>query len=829
MLDPDISTEDAKRLLSISDITDPDDRLALDRRRFLQMVGWGVGAGAMIGGLGEAIAPDLVPGRLREAWAGNPIGPTDGILVVLGFDGGNDFLNTFVPYNNSNYYAQRPGFAIPGAQTLPLNNIVNAAPTGSSTGIGLNNRLPYLKSLYDRGEVAVVQGVGYPNPDLSHFTSMGYWMAGRTSTPTSGWIGRWLDGRPTNDLFSVATVGHYLPLSLIGVNRRGTAIPPWGLGFGSDTGDADLRMYEGVRDVASATAGRGVLHDAMAAGMKGVVDVGQEVAPIFERPIPESDLQRKLTVAARLINADLGLRIIDTAYGGFDTHSSQPGTHGELMVELDAALRAFFTTLDDRFRSRVTIMTYSEFGRTSYSNDSDGTDHGTAATHMFIGRAVNGGMFGQMPNLANLDPWDRLEHHVDFRAMYTSAIDGWMGGGASSVLGGTFGTYGNVFKAAPGAGVATGSVPATVLGDYQSLTPYRIYNSRVGMGTRQQQLGAGTTAEVEVTGIGGVPSSGVTAVAVNVVSVAATEKTRFTVWPTGDVKPDVANVRSEANRAVPSLVLVKVGKGGRINVLNDLGATDCIIDVAGYFRTAAGDRLQSLTPVRVLNTRTGIGGRSTPLGAAQSMNLQVAGVNGVPSNATAVVINVTAVQPTAKSYATVWPAGATRPTAASLNFEIGQTVPNLVIARVGTGGAISIYNNGGSTHFIGDVLGYMLPATAGPGRYFPVPAAKVLDTRAGAKVGAASTTAVTVTGGSVPSNATAVAVNLSAIAPTMNSFITAWPNGETRPVSANLNPLAGADVANLAIVKVGTSGRIQLYNQNGSTHLVAEVVGYFSA
>ena len=149
----------------------------LDRRRFLQLVGMGVGAGALLG-------PAAFSGRRDQAWAA-PIGPTDGIVVLVGFFGGFDGLNTVVPFDNADYYAQHGSLALAASQLLPL-----------GPHVGLHPSLPFLKSMYDRGDVAVVQGVGYPNPDLSHFSSMATWMYGRADSgpPTTGWIGRWLDG-----------------------------------------------------------------------------------------------------------------------------------------------------------------------------------------------------------------------------------------------------------------------------------------------------------------------------------------------------------------------------------------------------------------------------------------------------------------------------------------------------------------------------------------------------------------------------------------------------------------------------------------------------------
>ena len=545
-IDPDISAKDALALLSVRD--NPSDRLALDRRRFLQLMGYGVGAGVLGGGLGEVIAPSLVPSRLREAWAAGPIGPTDGILVLVGQFGGSDGLNTVVPYSNSAYQQQHGGLAIPGSQVLQINS-----------SIGLNNSLPYLKSLYDAGEVAIVQGVGYPNPDLSHFSSMAYWMYGHSGVTagSTGWIGRWLDGLGGDDLFRAATVGQDLPLHLIGENKRGTAIPSWGIGFGGGSDEHELWMYDAMRDFSATPSGRGAWHDSVATSIRGVIDVGQQVGPVFDRDLPESDLERKLTVVARLINADLGLRVIDTGHDGFDTHSSQPAALASLLGDFDNGLKAFWTTLDDRFRSRVTIMTYSEFGRTSWDNDSDGTDHGTSNNHFVIGKGVKGGLYGAQPSLAGLDQWDRMPFNVDFRSMYASVLDGWMGGGSSTVLGSSYTNLG-LFKTTPGQGVATGSVPPSVLGDYVGVTPYRLYDSRLA--PRQLPLGAGTAGEVQVSGLGGVPASGVTAVALNVTAAGATEASMFTVWPTGDPRPVGANLITPANRAVPNLAIVKLDR-----------------------------------------------------------------------------------------------------------------------------------------------------------------------------------------------------------------------------------------------------------------------------
>jgi len=805
----------ARRALMVRD----DHPGVLGRRRFLQLMGMGVGAGVALGAL-DGLLPDgvldgLAPGG--EAWAA-PLGATDGIVVLVGFHGGSDGLNTVVPFNDADYLAQHGTLALAAAQLLPL---------GAS--VGLHPSLSYLKSLYDRGDVAVVQGVGYPNPDLSHFSSMATWMQGHAAggAPSSGWLGRWLDGLPTRELLRAAAVGGGLPLNLVGEQARGIAVPPWGMGFGGELSDEALRGYAAVRRFSASSAGRGTWHDTAAAAMRDVIDVGQRVAPVFRRDLPDSDLVRKMTVAARLVNSDLGLRVIDTGFDGFDTHAGQPARLAELLAEFDAGLKAFFTTLDDRFRSRVTVMTYSEFGRTSWANDSSGTDHGTSNNHFVIGAGVRGGMYGAQPSLTGLQRWDRVGFNVDFRAMYGTVIDGWLGGGSSTVLGATYPNLG-FFEAAPGSGVATGSVPTTVLGDWVGLNPARLYDSRSA--GRMLPLGAGTTGEVQVLGAGGVPASGVTAVALNVTAVGATGASAFNVWPAGGIVSDVANVSVPTGFAMGSLVIAKPGVGGRVSITNDLGSAHCVVDVVGYFRSVAANRLQGLTPFRALDTRNGTGGRTGALAAGGTFELAVRGVGGVPSNADSVVVNVTAVQPSAGGYLTVWPAGQTRPLASSLNFPAGATVPNLVICKIGTNGKVGIFNANGSTHVVVDVVGYL--SSTAPGRHYVVTPHRLLDTRPDDvdPLGPAAAVSLQVLGvGGVPATGvSAVALTIAARSPTANTFVTAWPGGVARPTTASLNPRMGVDVSNLAIVRVGADGTVNLYNQNGTLDLVVDVVGWFS-
>ena len=260
------------------------------RRTFLQAIGAGAFAGMTMG----TIADQFFGGSIPAAWAGTPIGAGDGIVIVITLYGGIDGLNTFVPYGNGDYYAPRANIAISADKVLAVDTNVGFAP-----------QLSYTKSLYDAGQVAVVQGVGYPNPDLSHFTSMGIWMNGALNGGFggTGWLGRWLDGQPaaTADL-AAASLDSSVPLHMQGYTRRAAGIPPNSNTFGIDTGASDLRMYNGLRAVGASSAGRGVLHDAFTGTMNRQLDLATQIGPSLKAALPAGgELTRKMTIAARLI------------------------------------------------------------------------------------------------------------------------------------------------------------------------------------------------------------------------------------------------------------------------------------------------------------------------------------------------------------------------------------------------------------------------------------------------------------------------------------------------------------------------------------------------
>jgi hypothetical protein len=238
-----------------------------------------------------------------------------------------------------------------------------------------------------------------------------------------------------------------------------------------------------------------------------------------------------------------------------------------------------------------------------------------------------------------------------------------------------------------------------------------------------------------------------------------------------------------------------------------------------------------VTPARVLDTRDSVhGDLSAPVGHRQTVTTTVAGRGGVPSNAKAVAINITAVTPTQSGYLTVWPSGKTRPTVSSINFPAGSVVGNFVIAELGADGKLAIYNHNGLTDVVFDVVGYLPAATD----YTPVTPARVLDTRdsvhgdLSAPVGHRATATTTVAGrGGVPADATAVAINITAVTPTQSGYLTVWPSGKTRPTVSSINFPAGSVVGNFVIAELGADGKLAIYNHNGLTDVVFDVVGYY--
>ena len=403
-------------------------------------------------------------------------------------------------------------------------------------------------------------------------------------------------------------------------------------------------------------------------------------------------------------------------------------------------------------------------------------------------------------------------------------------------------------KGGPGS-LFTVIVPVIPGSSYFPLTPGRVLDTRTGLGVggTVAKVGAGGQIDVKVTDLLGVPAGNVTAVALNVVATDVVGPPSFlTIWPAGQSRPLASNLNYVPGVSVPNLVIARVGVDGKVSMYNNLGTVNLAADIQGYFQgDSTGSTYLPLTPARILDTRNGTGGTAAPVGAGGTIELKVTDAGGVPAaGGTAVALNVTATNVSgAESFLTVWPSGNSRPLASNLNFIQGQTVPNLVIARVGSEGKISIYNNVGNVDVVADTQGYFAaPVSAPPlpgSVYFPSSPERILDTRDGTGVpggamgqlGTNGTLELQVTGrGGVPANATAVVLNVTAAdSPGPDSFLTVWPSGLSRPLASNLNFVAGQTVPNLVIARIGAGGRVNIFNNLGSTVVVADVQGWFTA
>ena len=554
--------------------------------------------------------------------------------------------------------------------------------------------------------------------------------------------------------------------------------------------------------------------------------VGRDMAPIFAKQVPEGgEMARGMAVAARLINANLGVRVVGVSQRSYDTHSTQGYQHDTLLGQLDAGLQALYAELQPGFAARTTVLVVSEFGRTPAANDSGGTDHGTANTTMLIGQPIAGGMYGESPSWTDLDANGRFKTSVDFRSIYATVLERVLQADPREILGATYETlplYSGVLPAGVPAPPPLPAVPGRLL----PISPTRKLDTREGHGAPQAPFAAGVEETVYVLGAGSVPPRDVTAVVMNVTATDPTAAGFVTVWPTGEAKPNASSLNFVAGQTVPNLVMSKVGANGRISMAVSSGSAHVIADVVGYFSRAGGSSLVPLTPTRLRDTRD----TGTPVGAGSSIDIKVTGGGGVPtSGVNAVVLNVTVTEPTNAGYVTVWPAGEPLPKASSLNFTAGATVPNLVITKVGANGAVSLFNSDGTTHLVVDLLGWFDVSGRGPAGFASSPR-RLVDTRdAGSKIGADSSMQLKVTGvGGVPSGAKAVVLNVTVVDPTETSFLTVYPMGQPLPTASNLNFTAGSTVPNQVIATVGEGGKICIYNHAGETHIITDLVGWYA-
>ena len=384
-----------------------------------------------------------------------------------------------------------------------------------------------------------------------------------------------------------------------------------------------------------------------------------------------------------------------------------------------------------------------------------------------------------------------------------------------------------------GTGAASGAFTLTwaFSDEFTSLVPSRVLDTRSGVGRPgTAKVAAGGTVTLDVTGVGGVPASGVSAVVLSITTTQAAKAGRITVYPSGQAKTTTTDVSYPAGTNMSGLAVAKVGADGNV-MLAATSSTHLVADVVGFF--PSGSEFSSLTPSRVLDTRYGIGRPGTAMVAAGgTVTLDVTGVGGVPaSGVSSVIVSITTTKSAGAGRITVYPSGEAKPNTTNVSYGTGVNMSGLVVAKVGADGKINLSSTAG-THLVADVVGYF-PAGS---EFTSLTPSRVLDTRSGvgrpgtAKVIAGGTVNLDVTGvGGVPaSGVSAVIVSITTTQATAAGRITVYPSDQPKPIATNVSYPAGANMSGLAFAKVGADGTIDL-SSTATTHLVADVVGYFPA
>ena len=434
---------------------DEERRAIISRRRFLSLAAAGVAAGGAAGMLGPVLWDQLE--RAAATTKPGSLGSSSGrTLVLVTLYGGNDGLNTVVPYKDPSYAASRGVLAIDPSTVLDLGN-----------GFGLHAAMPQFHKLWTKGHLAIVQGVGFANPNYSHFQSMDIWQTAQPEDPSgTGWLGRWMDKTGADPLRAVA-IGPTVPTLLSGEKVQAAAIAPGPIELPGSS--ADVALY---RSMATTSHGEPTLLVDVAHSNADLLEVNDVLGPILNKTAHANPLKltgaeapdtagsagalaianggggqsaanvlsTQLSVVANLLLADVPTEVFSVELGGFDTHTDQINTQAALLPQLDTALGAFLDAISTTKRGKETVvLVYTEFGRRVASNASAGTDHGWANVVFAAGQPVKGGFYGEPPSLTNLSEGNQI-YNLDFRRVYATVLDQVIGVDASTFLGGKFST-----------------------------------------------------------------------------------------------------------------------------------------------------------------------------------------------------------------------------------------------------------------------------------------------------------------------------------------------------------------------------------------------------
>ena len=393
--------------------------MLIKRKEFLQ-----------IGSL--ATASMMLPKFLKAFEKPMMVPPGNKVVVVIQFSGGNDGLNTVIPVRNDIYYRERPKLGIAKTDALSLTDET-----------GLNPALEAFKGLFDDGSLAIMNSVGYPNPDRSHFRSMDIWQSASDSDKyvNTGWLGRYLDAqckgcdKPTQAM----ELDDVLSLALKGEENKGLAFKDPRKLYNTSNGkflkdvNADHKPGEETIDY---------LYKTMSATLSSADYIYQQSkAHPTTQTYPNTNLGNDLKTIASLIFSDINTKVYYVSLGSFDTHVNQDNQQKRLFTELNDAVKAFTADLKNNGRfNDVLMMTFSEFGRRVSQNASNGTDHGTANNMFFIsGGLKEKGVLNAMPDLTDLNDGD-LKHKVDFKNVYATVLNKWLGADDKMILGNKYST-----------------------------------------------------------------------------------------------------------------------------------------------------------------------------------------------------------------------------------------------------------------------------------------------------------------------------------------------------------------------------------------------------
>ncbi|MGB2712831.1 MAG: DUF1501 domain-containing protein [Vicinamibacterales bacterium] len=380
-------------------------------------------------------------------------GQTRRNLVVLYLSGGNDALSTLIPYRDQQYYARRP------SQAVPAGNVLQIGTDSAGRALGLHPRLGGLRSIFDSGRLAIVQRTGYPNSSRSHFQGTDIWSTGDPSSPQgTGWLGRYLDTLPSpvDPLTAWSTVRE-TPRTLLARTVGVPSIPNvQQYAFASPNGgtDAQFARQSATRIASHLPIDRPHVSFVNATAQAAFATLDRVVQVVSYTPsvaYPNNGLGQALRTVAGAMARGVGTRVFWVQTGGFDTHAGQNtnvanGTYGNLMGALDAALLAFHNDLRNQgLLNDTLLLQFSEFGRRINENGSSGTDHGAAGLMLVMGGAVHGGLYGTAADLRAAPDNPTLENNgndvryeTDFRSVYATVIDRWLGADSSAVLSGNF-------------------------------------------------------------------------------------------------------------------------------------------------------------------------------------------------------------------------------------------------------------------------------------------------------------------------------------------------------------------------------------------------------